>query len=288
MSTTTSDQPLFGGSPTSGVASTSTQNLFPTQSSTKSDERNGTPNVYYLVFLGILLVLLILAGCLALRAVRMRRRYRTATQIALARGDPLPVNTSENYWGLSGLAGWTSEGFDRLGNMEGELNNRRQRERDRETLKHKPKIYDEVIYKDEVEGESDVLNVVDPISIQSLLPLTNRLPNSPQQESLSTRPLFGFRQRPYPIETFPQQVKEVNRSIESGVPIRMGLIIQMPTPPDAPKHKSEWAEDEEVGWDTGMELGIWQGKIHNSSQSVTEEGFITKGNRESTESEIYR
>jgi hypothetical protein len=47
-----------------------------------------------------------LAACLAFRAFRMRRRYRTATQIALARGDPLPMQLRDDYWGLAGLPGF--------------------------------------------------------------------------------------------------------------------------------------------------------------------------------------
>lgn len=37
----------------------------------------------------------------------MRRRYRTATQLAIARGDPLPVHLRDDYWGLAGLPGFT-------------------------------------------------------------------------------------------------------------------------------------------------------------------------------------
>lgn len=58
-------------------------------------------------FLGVLVIILLLAACLALRAFRMRRRYRTATQLAIARGDPLPVHLRDDYWGLAGLPGFT-------------------------------------------------------------------------------------------------------------------------------------------------------------------------------------
>lgn len=37
----------------------------------------------------------------------MRRRYRTATQLAIARGDPLPVHLRDDYWGLTGLSAFT-------------------------------------------------------------------------------------------------------------------------------------------------------------------------------------
>jgi len=54
----------------------------------------------------VLVIILMLAACLAFRAFRMRRRYRTATQIALARGDPLPTQLRDDYWGLAGLPGF--------------------------------------------------------------------------------------------------------------------------------------------------------------------------------------
>ena len=61
-----------------------------------------------------MVVLLALAACLAVRAIRQRRRYRTATQMAIARGGQLPDDPND-YWGLSGLSGWTPEGLDRFG-----------------------------------------------------------------------------------------------------------------------------------------------------------------------------
>ena len=52
-------------------------------------------------FLGVLVILLLLAACLAIRAFRIRRRYRTATQLALARGGPLPIDPHAEFWGLT-------------------------------------------------------------------------------------------------------------------------------------------------------------------------------------------
>lgn len=62
-----------------------------------------------------MVVLLLLAACLAYRAFRLRRRYRTATQLAIARGEMLPPDIRRDYWGLGGLSAWTSDGVDRLG-----------------------------------------------------------------------------------------------------------------------------------------------------------------------------
>lgn len=44
----------------------------------------------------------------------MRRRYRQATRMALARGEVVPDTIREDFWGLGGLAGWTSDGWDRF------------------------------------------------------------------------------------------------------------------------------------------------------------------------------
>ena len=51
----------------------------------------------------------------------MRQRYRTATQLAIARGDPLPPMDQGEYWGLGGFSAWTANGADRFGvpGMEG-------------------------------------------------------------------------------------------------------------------------------------------------------------------------
>jgi hypothetical protein len=125
--------------PTNIFPATSTYSeLFPTPSTSSTSSGiypgggGAASNVYYLVvspgicnpaieltpivqFVGILLVLLILAACLAYRAYRMRRRFRTATQLAIARGEPLPANMREDYWGLGRLSGWTPQGLDRFG-----------------------------------------------------------------------------------------------------------------------------------------------------------------------------
>ncbi|WVW80581.1 hypothetical protein I302_102567 [Kwoniella bestiolae CBS 10118] len=260
----TSDTPLFAGTATES----STRGLFPTQSGSRGsadNDRPGSPNVYYLVFLGILVVLLILAGCLALRAVRMRRRYRTATQIALARGEPIPSPGMDPYWRLAGLATWTSEGFDRLGNIEGELNRRREREREREKLKMKPGIWDCVVWENENGLHQEGLESAEPISLQSLLPPSPPPTSSPPPNEVSSpRPLFGFRQRSSPPEAPPPQTKEVHREVASGEPVKMGVIIQMPVPPEQQQKQND-DDEEKVGWEMGMELGIWEGRIQSGS-----------------------
>ncbi|KAK6906277.1 hypothetical protein L486_06158 [Kwoniella mangroviensis CBS 10435] len=278
MSTSsTSDTPLFAGTATESGEASSTRGLFPTQSGSRgnsNDDRAGSPNVYYLVFLGILVLFLILAGCLALRAVRMRRRYRTATQIALARGEPIPQPVIDPYWRLAGLTTWTSEGFDRLGNLESEMNRRRERERDKEKLKLKPKIYDCVVWENENRLQ-DGLDSAEPISIQSLLlssPPPSASSNPPQVSS--PRPLFGFRQRssPSPSEVLVPQITQVNKNVSAGEPVQMGVIIQMPVPPDQQhmQDQQRYGDDEEerVGWEMGMELGVWQGQIRNEAKDV--------------------
>lgn len=54
------------------------------------------PTLTLAQFLGVLLALIVIAAGLTYRSYRMRRRYRTATQMAIARGDPMP----SNWWGV--------------------------------------------------------------------------------------------------------------------------------------------------------------------------------------------
>ncbi|KAK4683431.1 hypothetical protein P7C73_g6834, partial [Tremellales sp. Uapishka_1] len=116
-----SANPLF---PISSATATSTSDLFPGASptSTSSSSSGGVrPDVYYLVFLGVLVVLVFMAACLGLRAMRLRRRYRTATQRAIANGDPVPPNwnvfarDNSEFWGVGGFAAFTADGLDRFG-----------------------------------------------------------------------------------------------------------------------------------------------------------------------------
>ncbi|WVF67892.1 hypothetical protein IAT40_002653 [Kwoniella sp. CBS 6097] len=316
MSSTISN--LFGGTPTTASDSgstSSTQGLFPTQANA-GDNRNRGPNVYYLVFLGILVILMMIAGCLAIRAIRVRRRYRTATQLALARGDPIPGG--EAYWGLGGIGGWTPDGFDRLGNVEREL---RRRERDKKNKMPVPVLFESEVHQSrDIESMQEMLRAregyslgreeemdglwnAEPVSIQSLRPNDPApLPQQSNPTPLQTprpRPghLFSFRQHlaslqlPHTPSTpevlLPEDrdaraaaqadllrketEKEIDRELMPGEEVRMAFMIQMPTPTLTPdqtangargKQRSAWDdEDERVGWEEGMELGVWEGRL---------------------------
>lgn len=92
---------LFATATQPANPATTFSDILPVPSQTQSHGDGGPkPDVYYLVvstvvvlltvqLLGILVVLIIFAALLTLRGHRMRRRYRTATQIAIARGDPV-------------------------------------------------------------------------------------------------------------------------------------------------------------------------------------------------------
>lgn len=78
-----------------------------------------------LQFLGVLVVLLVIAATLSFRAFRIRRRYRSAAQLALMRGEALPPRGHDDYWGF-GTMGWRAmpagEGgdeVDRILNRDG-------------------------------------------------------------------------------------------------------------------------------------------------------------------------
>ena len=45
----------------------------------------------------------------------------------------------------------------------------------------------------------------------------------------------------------------------------MAVVIQMPTRGEGTRKRQSWnsddEEEEEVGWETGMELGVWEGNV---------------------------
>lgn len=47
--------------------------------------------------------------------------------------------------------------------------------------------------------------------------------------------------------------------------MRLAVVIQMPAQQDKAKKRQSWASDEEdeeeVAWETGMELGVWEGTV---------------------------
>jgi hypothetical protein len=61
------------------------------------------------------------------------------------------------------------------------------------------------------------------------------------------------------------KLKEIDREIKEGEEMRLAVVIQMPTQDqDGGRKRQSWAsdeEDEEVGWETGMELGVWEGSV---------------------------
>lgn len=63
----------------------------------------------------------------------------------------------------------------------------------------------------------------------------------------------------------PAKKKEIDREIQEGEDLRLAVVIQMPTPEDRVKKRQSWnsddEEDEEVGWEMGMELGVWEGVV---------------------------
>jgi len=46
--------------------------------------------------------------------------------------------------------------------------------------------------------------------------------------------------------------------------MRLAVVIQMPTQQDKAKKRQSWGseeDEEEVAWETGMELGVWEGTV---------------------------
>lgn len=63
----------------------------------------------------------------------------------------------------------------------------------------------------------------------------------------------------------PAKKKEIDRELQDGEDVRLAVVIQMPTAGDGVKKRQSWGsddeEEEEVGWEMGMELGVWEGSV---------------------------
>ncbi|KAK8843920.1 hypothetical protein IAR55_006712 [Kwoniella newhampshirensis] len=302
-----------GGQSTVGT-STSSFNLFPTQTQGQNqnqDQTRGTPNVYYLVFLGVLVILMLIAGCLTLRAVRMRRRYRTATQIALSRGEPIPEGMREDFWGLGGLSGWTAEGLDRLGAIRpGEEWVGAGRRGGKGRWEKVPVLYEGQLFKEpavekqvsEDHGD-EPWNTLRPLTLVSLRPSQTPFPEEPvEPPALTPVRNMGPRPRPPPMFNFSrhrppstadqaiastsraQPLREEDREVVPGEDVRLGIIIQMPTEGMSEDQRTRRADDDddEVAWESGMELGIWEGVVGGQGAEI-HPGYISqRGDRGKT------
>ncbi|ORY28029.1 hypothetical protein BCR39DRAFT_588920 [Naematelia encephala] len=294
---TTSTPPAFrrrnlGFDPNQSSTSTPTTSftdLFPSASSTDgSQQSSGGTNVYYLVFLGVLIILLLLAACLAYRAFRIRRRYRTAAQLAIARGQaPPPMN--DQYWGLGRFSGWTPDGLDRFGGGTGWLDPNTRGTGGGRWVRV-PELWEaEVGSEDEkqhqqntdmdADGHGDVWQVANPLAVQSLLSIGEPLltPDEP------SAPVHQMGPRPHPPSSFslaglaarrrrtsvlpeepvvPPEPKEQDREFLEGEPVRVALVIQMPLEAEeARRQRNHGEEEDEVGWNDRMELAVWEGII---------------------------
>ncbi|KAL7422967.1 hypothetical protein Q5752_002265 [Cryptotrichosporon argae] len=262
--------------PTTTDTGTGTYNLFPTTTaaaatttSTSGGGANGA-SVYYLVVLGVIIVLLLLAGSLTLRAYRIRRRYRTARQRAIARGEPVPLwaaDERDDFWAFAGL----------------EMR-RREREtgRKRKRVGKVPVLWDAVVGKPEREGregedDSDEGGVEDewgrtqPLTVHSLLAPSAPAPPS---ESIDVRPTFTTPSRrrgvadpelapppapPSADTPLSEQPPVLARALEPGEPVRVAVVVQMPSEGRGRPRGAD--DDDEVGWEAGMEIGVWEGVV---------------------------
>lgn len=62
----------------------------------------------------------------------------------------------------------------------------------------------------------------------------------------------------------PVKKKEIDREIQEGEDLRLAVVIQMPMRGEGTRKRQSWNsddEEEEVGWETGMELGVWEGNV---------------------------
>lgn len=104
--------------------------------------------------------------------------------------------------------------------------------------------------------------------------LTSRLPGVPIEQPTIPRPpspppqlrTFGLRafrrEQPPTPEPAPRvkEVREVDRKLEDSEPVRVAVLVQMPGYP--PRNTDNDVDgDELVGWQPGMELGLWEGHV---------------------------
>ncbi|WVO17348.1 hypothetical protein L204_105040 [Cryptococcus depauperatus] len=269
----------------SSTTTSSNSGLFPTSNPTSSpnsgeDKAKNSTNVYYLVFLGVLVILMCIALCLAVRAMRMRRRYRTAARHALERGEAVPDTIREDFWGLGGLAGWNSDGWDRLGMVR--IDNQ---------LKEGDKKWDKLPVLVEAEAEKEKVQDgelwedIRPLTVQSIRPFpqeeldAHRYADSwdrpiPRTTQSRRSPLFGrnrtndgnfngLEMPSNPDSTSGIPEIEADRTIGPGERLRVAVVLQMPTSVanhQRYKHRGE-SDEEEVAWENGMEIGVWEGVL---------------------------
>ena len=73
----------------------------------------------------------------------------------------------------------------------------------------------------------------------------------------------------------PTEHRETDSDTEIGEPVRVGVLIQMPRDPREVDEELQrkMAEREngsevgQVGWEVGMELGVWEGLVGEEDQS---------------------
>ena len=241
---------------------------------------------------------MLLAAFLALRAFRMRQRFRTATQQAIARGDPLPPGPlgRDEYWGLGSFSGWTPDGNNRLGPFAAQEERARQLRRWAKV----PSLSEAEVDDQDIDEKAPfwvsakvcltliaILNR-QPLSAQSLLPPPDATIEaaSSGQNPFDTVRTMGPRPRPPPLIDLsafsrarrrrsssvtvepppppPKLQREIDRALGVGEEVRVAVVIQMPREvEDEPErhYDSDEEEYEEVGWKPGMELGVWEGVV---------------------------
>ncbi|KAL1412393.1 hypothetical protein Q8F55_000138 [Vanrija albida] len=267
----------------------STWTFFAPTSTSTSDSSNQTGkkmNVYYLVFLGILGALVVLACLLTMRSYRLRRQYRTAAQLAIARGAPFPPNWWANprarppppdeLWDGGVYTGGPPPGplseWAIVGGRAPHGGQRRERRWVRIPVLWDAKPTPE--YEEEVDAEPWWASWGQPLTAQSLAPappLHRPGPVSPMPPPPPPPRLFRRNREPPappPPPPPPKIEREIKRTLEAGEPMRVAVVIQMPGY-ERRAVEDDDDDDEIVGWEPGMELGVWTGSVVPTSQRGT-------------------
>lgn len=59
---------------------------------------------------------------------------------------------------------------------------------------------------------------------------------------------------------------EMARPLSDGEPVRVAVVVQMPTECDA---VSALSDDDEIAWRPGMEIGVWEGMVVGRKRSIS-------------------
>ena len=137
---------------------------------------------------------------------------------------------------------------------------------------------------------------VQPLTVHSLVPPAAPQADPDQPASMTSQHMgprhrlahtvnfraLSYRRRPSqtvlngaypPVRGEPEE--EIDRELVQGEEVRVAVVIRMPQ--EEGERRDEDGEDE-VGWETGMELGVWEGVL-GADEPNRRRSRVTRGTR---------